>query len=188
MTHKSAVALLILGIVLTGAVLFFLAVYTDLLIVLCVLLAVLLSAGVTIRLRPEVLNALRKPEGEDMYQAASGKRTADGKRADFTPHLILVSVDSAVCGQIVIDKPEFSLGRGKSCDYVFPPPCPEVGRVHMLIRYDPDERASFLIDNKSVNGTYVNQIRLKPGVPRRLSNGDMIQAGTLRFSAQAAHY
>ena len=190
MSRKQALSLLVLGAVLLGVFLFFLAVYTDPLILLAAILVIVLSLGLLMRRKPELFEALRKPPREDPYRAALAAVSAPGAASDarFTPHMILVSVDGMPGGQIVIDKPEFTLGRSRACNYTFPPPCPEIGRVHMIVRYDAAAGASFLIDNDSQNGTFVNRTRLTPGKPHRLSNGDMIQAGTLRFTAQTAHY
>lgn len=192
MSRKQALGFLALGTVLLGVLLFFLAVYTDPLIVLTVILAVVLSLGLLMRLKPELFSALRKPPKEDPYRAAlsavSTSAPASRGEARFTPHMILVSVDGMSGGQIVIDKPEFTLGRARGCDYTFPPPCPEISRVHMIVRYDGATGTSFLIDNDSPNGTLLNGKRLASGRPYPLANGDMIQAGTLRFTAQMAHY
>lgn len=187
MSRKQALGFLALGAVLLAVLLFFLAVYTDLLIVLLVILAVALSLGLLLRLKPEWFQALRKPAKEIPFASVAAAPEAE-RQAAFTPHIILVSVDGVSGGQIVIDKPEFTLGRGRECDYVFPAPCPEISRVHMIVRYDAAKRESCLIDNNSQNGTFVNRNRLMPGAPFRLTNGDMIQAGTLRFTAQTAHY
>lgn len=190
MSRKQALGFLALGTVLLGVLLFFLAVYTDPLIVLTVILAVVLSLGLLIRLKPELFSALRKPPKEDPYRAAlsavSTSAPASRGEVRFTPHMILVSIDSG--SQIVIDKPEFTLGRARGCNYTFPPPCPEISRVHMIVRYDGASGRSFLIDNDSPNGTLLNGKRLASGRPYPLANGDIIQTGTLRFTAQAAHY
>ncbi len=186
MSRKQAIGFLAGGIVLLGAVFFFLAVFTDPLVVMLAVLFCALALALLLRKCPGFFQALRRPRGEDPYAPLPdvGERR-DGAR--FTPRVILVSMDGAA-GQIVIDKPEFRLGRDRSCDYAFPPPCPEISRVHFIIRYDPQRQESSIIDNHSQNGTFVNRNRLSPGAAQKLANGDMIQVGTLRFVAQSAHY
>lgn len=55
-----------------------------------------------------------------------------------------------------------------------------VSRRHALIR--PGDRALYLIDQNSTNGTWVNGQRLLPGREFPLSDGDIIELGALRMT------
>lgn len=61
---------------------------------------------------------------------------------------------------------------------------PTVSRLHAVLHVGTDGRAD-LIDRESTNGTYVNNRRLAPGEPMRLSDGDRLRIGSmvvLKFS------
>jgi hypothetical protein len=63
-------------------------------------------------------------------------------------------------------------------------PDPNISRKHAQISYDAAQRAYFINDLTSSNGTYVNSKRIIPGQPAQLSNGSVIGLGpsiTLRF-------
>jgi hypothetical protein len=56
-----------------------------------------------------------------------------------------------------------------------------VSRKHALLRRDTELGQLQIIDVNSRNGTYVNEERLSPGVPRTLRDGDLVRLGTLAF-------
>lgn len=63
-------------------------------------------------------------------------------------------------------------------------PDPNISRKHAQINYDAAQRAYFINDLNSSNGTYVNSRRIMPGQTAQLSNGSVIGLGpgiTLRF-------
>lgn len=187
MTRKQAISFLVVGIVLLLTLLFFLSVFVSPLLALAVVLAVLLILGLLLRAKPELFAALRAPAREDPFAAL---RAGEERAAvqGFSPRVILVSIDGGADEQIVVDKPEFTLGRGSACNYVFRASCVEISRIHAIIRYDARSGESSVADCRSQNGTFLNGERLAPDVPRPLSGGDVLQIGTLRFTVQSAHY
>ena len=61
---------------------------------------------------------------------------------------------------------------------------PNISRKHAQISYDAAQRAYFINDLNSSNGTYVNSKRIIPGHATQLSHGSVIGLGpsiTLRF-------
>ena len=50
----------------------------------------------------------------------------------------------------------------------------------------PDAQGYVIVDLNSTNGTYVNEQRLAPQVPRPLMNGDVIRIGAIRFTYEMA--
>ena len=61
---------------------------------------------------------------------------------------------------------------------------PNISRKHAQITYDESQRAYFITDLNSSNGTHLNSQRLVPGQATRLANGAVIGLGpsiTLRF-------
>lgn len=80
--------------------------------------------------------------------------------------------------ELILSKPEVTLGRAESCDVgLFGDPA--VDRLHARIRHV--NGMYVLLDNGSATGTYVNDERLHG--PRRLRAGDAIRMGrcVLRF-------
>src|SRR5580765_4395253 len=71
---------------------------------------------------------------------------------------------------IEIKGPSFSIGRHPNCDFVLNDQ--EVSRLHADLRVD-DEGNVYLADNGSVNGTFVNKVRLM--VEQQLHDGDVIR-------------
>ena len=83
------------------------------------------------------------------------------------PVLVKKTADSS--GDVVtIDKPWFLIGRTRKCDYVLEHPA--VSRLHCIVRIDGD--TTYLADNQSRNGTYINDDRLMG--ERALTDGDVI--------------
>ena len=80
---------------------------------------------------------------------------------------------------IAINRSELSLGRERrSVDY-----CLEgnsnIGRVHarLVVR----DGSTYIIDNNSTNGTYVNNTKLRAGVEQVLKSGDIIRLADEKF-------
>ena len=57
-----------------------------------------------------------------------------------------------------------------------------VSRRHALIK--PDLKTISLIDQSSVNGTWINGDRLAPGRARVLNDGDRVELGDLKFTVR----
>jgi pSer/pThr/pTyr-binding forkhead associated (FHA) protein len=60
---------------------------------------------------------------------------------------------------------------------------PQSSRQHACVYY---ENGGLLIEDlKSVNGTFVNRVKLNPGEKSPLKNGDFIQTGTVMFRVKS---
>lgn len=184
MSRRQAICYVVIAGVVTLALLVLLAIYYVWLMLFAVLLLVTILV-IVLHFWPHFFDILRRPPKPDMM-ALLGKSAAR-PAPQYTPNLILVADNLVSAEQIAIDKPVFKLGRGEQCDYRVAG-VSEVSRVHATIRYDAKTAASYITDNNSHNGTFVNGIKLTPDKPTRVSDGDYIQLGTLRFTAQIAHY
>ena len=88
--------------------------------------------------------------------------------------LIVTGPDNEPRPYVLSDKPLFTIGRHPECDIVVNDPM--VGRKHCKIERTAD---GFKIqDNKSANGTILNDAPMSPQVPVLLKNGDKIQIGS----------
>lgn len=168
--------------VLTLAVLVLLAIFQPLLMLVGVLLLVVII-GLLWKLRPKLFDWLRKPQAT----GAGSKGGAQPVEKKYAPNLVLVAENVASGKQITVDQPVFTIGRDAGCNYCIANAA-DISRVHATFRYDGKGTAWYIKDNNSHNGTYVNGVKLVSGVPKRVNNGDFIQLGTIRFTAQLAHY
>ena len=182
MSRKQKMLYLVIFGVLTLAVLVLLAIFQPLLMLIAVLLLVLVI-GLLWKLRPELFDWIRKPPKQGVRP---GVNPVTPRRRN-APNLILVAENVAFGKQITVDQPTFTIGRDAGCNYCIANAA-DISRVHATIRYDSKGTAWYIADNNSHNGTYVNGAKLVAGEPRRVNNGDYIQLGTIRFTAQLAHY
>lgn len=86
------------------------------------------------------------------------------------PYLIRVSTNE----KIVLDKDCFKLGKGSMCDYTITGNS-AVSRIHAEIIYE--DGAYYLIDDRSTNKTYMNQVCLIPMTKYRLDDQADIMLG-----------
>lgn len=89
----------------------------------------------------------------------------------------LISLNTATTFSIIVDKPEFVLGRSKKTADGIIPDNKMVGREHCRIQWDGKQYV--VEDLKSANGTYLNKVRLKPGIKMKISNGDILRLANL---------
>jgi VWFA-related protein len=84
-------------------------------------------------------------------------------------------------GAVLVTPLPFVIGRTEGA---FTIQNPNISRKHAQITYDEAQRAYFVTDLNSSNGTFVNSQRLSPGQATRLTGGVVIGLGpsiTLRF-------
>lgn len=184
MSRRQAICYFAIICVLTLALLVVLAIIHPLAMLGCALI-IIIAAGMIKKYRPEWFLILRKPASP--VNAAVQGSSVIRQRTQYSPNLILIASNLSTIGQIVINKPVFTLGRDAGCDFCIVN-APEISRVHATLRYDENTLASYVVDNNSHNGTFVNGVKLIPGKPKRIANGDVMQLGTIRFIAQVAHY
>jgi len=82
--------------------------------------------------------------------------------------------------RLTLEGPRIVLGRGAGSDVRIPDA--SVSHRHATIRAERSEYV--LVDEGSVNGTWVGGIRLSPGTPRLLRNGDLMRLGRVWIEAR----
>lgn len=91
--------------------------------------------------------------------------------------LFLISRDPRRTGDLDIYKPHYLIGRDADAVNGVIVSNPGISRVHC--RIDCTENGYSITDLNSRNGTMLNEDRITPGLPYRITNGDIISiAGT----------
>ncbi|KAG4078869.1 hypothetical protein HA402_007419 [Bradysia odoriphaga] len=86
---------------------------------------------------------------------------------------------------LLCDKPQYTVGRNKTCDIVGEQTQSSLGRFHATLH--PYEDRVEIIDTESKYGTYINEqinsnVRIDPKVPVQLKDGDTIRFGFIDFT------
>lgn len=103
----------------------------------------------------------------------------------FRPSLVLRSLNTSNYLHITIDRPVFTIGR-LDCDYRFVEDN-EVSSLHCSITYDAQKDKYYLVDMGSVNGTYLNEKRLKANHAAEMVIGDVVGIARYRFKVHSAY-
>lgn len=185
MSRSQAICYFILALIVVLALLVLLGIF-NIGLMLVVLFALVMVLGLVKSTWPGLFGFLKKPAQEPAYQL-SHRGSALSPPSHYSPNLILVADNLPSVEQVTVDRPVFTLGRDAGCNFCISN-MSDISRVHATIRYDAKSSTSYIVDNNSHNGTFVNGTRLVPDKPKRLGNGDYIQIGTIRFTAQIAHY
>jgi pSer/pThr/pTyr-binding forkhead associated (FHA) protein len=74
---------------------------------------------------------------------------------------------------LTVDTPRLVIGRGEGCELRLPDP--SVSQRHASIRQRGGEYV--LVDENSVNGTFMEAVRLPPQTPRVLRSGEQVRVG-----------
>lgn len=85
--------------------------------------------------------------------------------------------------EISFDAPRVVIGRGDGCDVRLPDP--SVSHRHASIRQRGTEY--ILLDEGSVNGTFVGPVRLSPQAPRLLRSGELVRLGRIWIEVRIEH-
>src|SRR5579884_76374 len=86
-------------------------------------------------------------------------------------HLILRANNGNVIAKYALNKSEITIGREPNCDIALSQDKP-ASRHHATVRYENGRYV--LYDERSLNGTYVNQQQLRQMTPYALQDGDCI--------------
>lgn len=186
MSRKQAICYLIVALLAIAVGLFFLALLVSVWVMLLVVLLLVLTVGLLLRWKPTLFQVFRKQSSGAYPPVPQGGGSRQAERQPI-PGLILIGLNTPDRMQIVIDKAKFSLGRDPKCDYALTG-CADISRVHAVIQYDQKRQVMLVTDKDSHNGTFLNNVRLEPGQPKKISDGDLLQLGTLRFTVQSARY
>lgn len=101
-------------------------------------------------------------------------------------YLILAEQGVHDGSRITVDKPLYYIGRSENSDFVMNDP--RIGRRHLRIQYSAADGLCYAVDLGSVNGTYLNSVRMTEGEPYRLVQGDRIMIHDRPFDVEYAHY
>lgn len=102
---------------------------------------------------------------------AAASRSAEGRAAG-------TEVEGSSGGDsgelsLTFDAPRVVIGRGEGCELRLPDP--SVSHRHASIRQRGGEY--ILIDEKSLNGTFVERVKLPPEAPRVIKSGERVRVG-----------
>ena len=108
-----------------------------------------------------------------------GSEPAPAVKAVTIPEAQLEDVDG-ICKDVslLLDKERVNIGRSKKNDIVIAQPA--VSSFHATIEFR--NMAFFLEDQRSTNGTMLNNQRMKPNDPVRLKSGDQISFANFNFT------
>ena len=97
---------------------------------------------------------------------------------EFKPAIFISGVNTPVCVQLLINKPEFILGKSDNCDGVLSFN-DEISHEHCKIIWKDGQY--YLIDLHSTNGTCLNDAVLTPGQEYPLHAGDRLRLSASTF-------
>ncbi len=95
-----------------------------------------------------------------------------------TASMRLIALDAPTRLQINITKAEFYIGRRETNDGVVSYNS-MIGRTHCKVIRNGEQY--LIVDLQSVNGTYVNGVRLQSGSPASVKNGDIVRLANSDF-------
>lgn len=83
-----------------------------------------------------------------------------------------------------LDREQVVVGRSPTSSYIFP--TPGISRTHAVLRRNEDDQWT-IMDNKSVNGVFVNLMKIEAMVPVTLKPGDEVRFG-VNFEKESFNY
>ena len=92
---------------------------------------------------------------------------------DSIPFLLSLSTDK----KIMISSQQFTIGRDNSCNLEMDDSY--VSKKHLILK--KEDETWYIIDFNSLNGTYLNNKKLRPNSKTILNNGDYIKIGRSTF-------
>lgn len=105
------------------------------------------------------------------------------KQADLPLAILKMELKGHVIHYRIVD-PVTLIGRAKDCHLEIPDDCDNVERYHATIFYEQD--AFKIIDSNGSNptkyGTFVNGVKIEPGISVTLHSGDRIVLGGFKRS------
>lgn len=127
-------------------------------------------------------NTAREDRNQSAWEKVSQPRTSASRKIKVSLQVLSSGEELLLEGQ-----EEFTIGRVSTDQSIIPDIdlspfnaySNGVSRIHASIRIDDDRIG--LTDLSSVNGSYVNDEKIQPNVPRALKHGDMIKLGKLKI-------
>ncbi len=102
------------------------------------------------------------------------KHSYDSNKRNVNNKQVVLKAQTQVCPSITMVKNSITVGRSKDVDIHIPHP--EVSAKHLILELK--DNILYVMDLKSTNGTYVNNIRLTPYTQEKLNKGDSLKIGT----------
>lgn len=126
---------------------------------------------------------------EDLYEKIRKKNTdndqatkKESEKTSRVKRMCLTALDAPIHTVIEVNQDALSIGRNASMSDVAINFNSAIGRKHCTIL----RNASFFMikDENSVNGTFVNNVKVVPGQIRRLDDGDVIILANTKFKVK----
>lgn len=146
------------------------------------IIIVLASMAMLKRVRPELFSFRKPVERKDLIVPGETIPPEPEKKA----YLVLAELGAFEGKRIKIDKLPYYIGRGAPNDFQFDDP--RIGRRHLRIEYKAEDDACYAVDLGSLNGTYLNSVRMEAGAEYRLIQGDRLVINDHPFEVEYAHY
>lgn len=102
-------------------------------------------------------------------------------KAEFIVDQFISGVNTPICVQLLINKPEFVLGKSDACDGVLSFN-DEISREHCKIIWR--EGQYYIMDLNSTNGTCLNDMLLSPNQEYPLNTGDRLRLSASTFQVE----
>ena len=182
MNGKKKIIYFVLCAVPVAAVLFLLAINN----VLYPLLGIIAVLAVLVILKQRKPELFRWKSEED--ETGPEPPVPPEPQSEPTPRVYMVLAEREAHGaqRITVNKTSYGIGRGKDNDFVVEGS--RIGRHHLRIEYDAAEDACYAVDMGSVNGTYLNSVKMKTGERYRLLQGDRLMIDDHAFAVEYARY
>ncbi|WP_394824219.1 FHA domain-containing protein [Pendulispora albinea] len=110
---------------------------------------------------------VRTPDSTPSTASTPPSKEAKGAPSQAAP------AEASSSPSLTFDGPRIVIGRGTGCDVRLPDV--SVSHRHASLRIDAGVHT--LIDEGSLNGTFVGGVRLLPQVPRVIQSGDLVRVG-----------
>lgn len=121
---------------------------------------------------------------ESIFSKLSGKSNnlnshAGSNKLQGTNQIKLVAMDVRPRFEVVINKPEFIIGKKQSVVDGVISFNKMISRIHCKVICKQEDY--YIEDLQSANGTYINNVRLQPKVATRIKHGDVVRLANSNF-------
>lgn len=185
-SRKAAVSILVTILVPVIFLFVLLIVFKLIWVVPFLLLIIIIIAGIANKKRPDFFRALRKPKN------APGSTIGTKPYTGFKPsssvrrsYMMLVSINHGANQQITINSSPFVIGHASTSDFCISDSY--VSNRHLVIEYVPEKKLCYATD-VSLNGSYLNSVRMQNNVRRPLHHGDTLQIAGLMYRVEYVHF
>ena len=147
---------------------------------LCVILGIIGVLSAVQRFKPELLQALKKPDSAKKAPAQPPVNVPS-RSSTKQSYMMLISLNGPERKRVTVSTSPFVVGTGSDADFRVLDQY--VSRRHIVIEYDSVTNRRYLIDT-SRNGTKLNGMVVKKEERVLLQHGDTLQIGDLLFCVE----